>query len=181
MSKIITASNEVEKHESNGTSAETHFKLIVVKSAVNMIIILIDSQLKTVYCCVYMIQCSRHMMASTHCCHLLTIILLLTSVLVASRRHTESYQPRLRHVTRRAGSYSPRLRRDDVEEQEEKEKLPDTNGMFFGKRSSTLGKSLQDSSQMRHRLRQMCKRRDIDKTQLGQLVDCARRQALRSL
>jgi len=121
-------------------------------------------------------------MASTRCYQLLTVILLLTSVLVATRQHAESYQPRLRHMTRHTESYSPRLRRDDAEEEGEgKEggKLPDTNGMFFGKRTSTGAKSpdtlLSRSSQLRRRIRQMCKRGDMQNTQLARLFDCAMR------
>ena len=118
-------------------------------------------------------------MASTRCYQLLTVILLLTSVLVATRQHAESYQPRLRHVTLGTGSYSPRLRRDDAEEGEEGEKLPDTNGMFFGKRSGVKSQDtpLSPSSQLRRRIRQICKRRGMQNTQLGQLFDCARRFA----
>jgi len=109
----------------------------------------------------------------------LLFILLLTAVLITCRSH----------VTR-AESYPLRVRRRGVVE----EKLPDTNGMFFGKRSSAKAVNAvksptpQDtpflpSSHCRrhHTVKVFCRRNSVRKThQLGESLGHDKRFALKN-
>jgi len=94
-------------------------------------------------------------------CQFLLVLLLLTAVLIAGHRH----------VTR-AESYPPQVRRHRAE----KEKFPETNGMFFGKRSSIHSVKTSPASRdsaflraahQRHGVGLTCRRHDLSRSAAG--------------
>ena len=104
----------------------------------------------------------------------LLVVLLFNAILISSHHHVTG-----------AESYPLGVhRRKEVEE-----KLPDTNGMFFGKRSSTAAVStisqhdlpLLAVSHRRHKVRPFYRRHGVGKTQLGQQPDHARRFVLKNV